>query len=855
MLICLTRKLKVVRITFPILLSIVFACYFNSAFARTYYFSSTSGDDSRTSAEAQNYLTPWRTLTKFNSFFTSIQSGDSALFKRGDFFYGNIVIGGSGLPGLPFVIGAYGTGAKPVISGFKTISAWTNLGSNIWESTSPVSSLSTINMVVINGVNTPMGRYPNSGYLTYTAPTTTTKTVATLSSATKNWKGATAVMRLHHWITDNNLITAHVGSVLTHATTPNPTSYPGISGYGLFIQNDARTLDVQNEWYYNPSTKKLKIYSISPPVNVQVSTIDTLVTLPRNRGYITIENIKFTGSNKNHFTIISCPNVTIQNCQFDYAGMDAIWGGQNGGAPYSPNFKFLNNTVNHTNNNAILLREEFTNSLIQNNTFDNTALQPGMGKGGDGQMVAIRILADGTIIERNTIDSTGYVPVYFLGDNVQVRYNLITWFNMTKMDGGGIYTWLGPGTPNKGCRIHHNIVLNSYPSTAGTNQPYGLSHGIYMDANTANIQIDSNTVANMSYGGLYLYSGASNNNIFGNTFYNNGRNQMLQTNQFTNGRATKSNLIKNNLFISKSATQYVAVFKTKHSLAAFTTTAGTFNNNYYARPIDDNLTIGTVSNNSTFINHTLSQWKSVSGQDANSNKSPLRITDANDLRFEYNGTNVNKTISLPFNYVDVRGATYNGKITLKPFTSLVLIKSGTATPNKSPTANAGQDKTFTLPTNEITLLGSGTDPDGIISAYSWAKISGPIAGTITSPNSDFTSVTSLAQGIYLFQLKVTDNKGATGFDSIQITVIDAQIGVKAYPNPIGNSIIINVTGGVAGEYKLLLVDASGNIVWTKRGITNSGSFQQIVNSSALRKGIYILKVIQSNNDSVIKMVK
>ena len=392
--------------------------------ATTYYFS-TSGNDANNGTST---ATPWQTLSKFNSIITARVAGDVILFKRGDTFYGSITINKAGSSGNPITLGAYGTGANPIITGFTTVSAWTNLGSNIWESTSAISTLSTVNMVVISGVNTPIGRYPNTGYLTYTAPTTTTKTVSTLSSATTNWTGATAVMRLHHWITDNNLITAHVGSVLTHATTPNPTSYPGISGYGLFIQNDARTLDQQNEWYYNPSTRKLKIYSTSTPANVQATTIDTLVTLPINRGYITIENIKFTGSNKNHFTIKSCPNVTIQNCQFDYAGMDAIWGGQNGGAPYSPNFKFLNNTVNHTNNNAILLREEFSNSLIQNNTFDNTALQPGMGRGGDGQMVAIRIVADGTIIERNTIDRTGYIPVYFLGDNVQVRYNLITWF-------------------------------------------------------------------------------------------------------------------------------------------------------------------------------------------------------------------------------------------------------------------------------------------------------------------------------------------------------------------------------------------------------------------------------------------
>ena len=44
------------------------------------------------------------------------------------------------------------------------------------------------------------------------------------------------------------------------------------------------------------------------------------------------------------------------------------------------------------------------------------------------------------------------------------------------------------------------------------------------------------------------------------------------------------------------------------------------------------------------------------------------------VRFEYNETKVNKTIALPAIYKDVEGTTYNGSITLAPFTSKILIK-------------------------------------------------------------------------------------------------------------------------------------------------------------------------------------
>lgn len=91
-------------------------------------------------------------------------------------------------------------------------------------------------------------------------------------------------------------------------------------------------------------------------------------------------------------------------------------------------------------------------------------------------------------------------------------------------------------------------------------------------------------------------------------------------------------------------------------------------------------------------------------------------------------------------------------------------------PNQPPTANAGNNITITLPINSVTLNGSGADADGTITAYAWTKMSGPVAGTIVSPNSSSTVVNGLVAGTYVFRLTVTDNNGATGFDDVTVTV-------------------------------------------------------------------------------------
>src|SRR5215831_13134563 len=100
--------------------SLVFLASLN-ALSNNYYFSSTGGDDSRTSAQAQHPDKPWMSINKLNDFFPNLRPGDSILFQRGCTFIGSIRITSSGDPSRPIVFGAYGTGNPPVITGFTTL--------------------------------------------------------------------------------------------------------------------------------------------------------------------------------------------------------------------------------------------------------------------------------------------------------------------------------------------------------------------------------------------------------------------------------------------------------------------------------------------------------------------------------------------------------------------------------------------------------------------------------------------------------------------------------------------------------------------------------------------------------------
>jgi parallel beta-helix repeat protein len=629
----------------------------------TNYYLSAAGSDTNAGTSSGS---AWKTLEKLNSFFPFLNAGDSVLFKRGDIFYGSIIVGKSGTSALPIIIGAYGDGAKPIITGFTKVNDWKNLKNNIWESTSSIPGISTCNMVVVDGANTPMGRFPNVGYLTYQSSTKSTTTSFSLKSSHINWVGATAVIRKNNWITDRDTITAQSAGTIVHTSH---SIYKGTDNYGFFIQNDSRTLDRQNEWYYNSLTKRLRIYSAIHPANVYVPTIDTLVNI-NGRNNIIFTDISFEGSNEATFGIRYSSHVYIINCNIDFSGINAIIT-RGGSCDF---FKFINSKINHTNNNAIDLGGNSPNCLISNSIIKNTGIFAGMGLGADGNYIAIQVNSDNTIVENCTVDSTGYNGICFYGNNTIVRNNFVSNFCMTKFDGGGLYTFISfTGQPATGQQLIGNVIINGIGNVEGTTHVIPLVHGIYLDEGTSHVNIKGNTIANNSYSGIYYHS-SYNNNVLNNTVYNNGYCQLLIA-CYNPVRPDRNLKLKNNIFVARTSSQKVASFQSGANDIAKFGTKENVDSNYYVRPVNENAIIETSVNNNKKKQLTLSDWTAFSGFDAHSNKSPRIVSNVSDLLFEYNATSFSIRKILKSNYIDVTGRKYSGEITIAPHSSVILIKN------------------------------------------------------------------------------------------------------------------------------------------------------------------------------------
>ena len=84
--------------------------------------------------------------------------------------------------------------------------------------------------------------------------------------------------------------------------------------------------------------------------------------------------------------------------------------------------------------------------------------------------------------------------------------------------------------------------------------------------------------------------------------------------------------------------------------------------------------------------------------------------------------------------------------------------------------DAGRDIILVLPVNETYLNGSYSYTGTSISSISWTQVSGPASFMIENRNALQTKLSNLEEGVYQFELTVTDATGSYDKDTVAITV-------------------------------------------------------------------------------------
>ncbi|PTB90897.1 hypothetical protein C9994_16520, partial [Marivirga lumbricoides] len=175
------------------------------------------------------------------------------------------------------------------------------------------------------------------------------------------------------------------------------------------------------------------------------------------------------------------------------------------------------------------------------------------------------------------------------------------------------------------------------------------------------------------------------------------------------------------------------------------------------------------------------------------------------------------------------------------------------TPNLTPSANAGQDITITLPQNTVNLTGTASDSDGTVDFTLWEQVSGPSTASIVNPLSLSTRVTNLSQGIYIFNLHVEDNDGLADNDEVRITVKPAPPNIPPNVNA-GNDVQVTLPvaqltlNGTAND-----TDGSiSNLTWSQLNgpttLTGRNLNTRRATFSGFAEGNYTIRLTATDND-------
>jgi parallel beta-helix repeat protein len=817
-----------------------------TAFAQTtYYIDAENGSDAN---NGRSEATAWKTISKISA-TGGFVSGDVISFKRGQTHFGRIVPSTSGL-----TFNAYGSGNRPVISGAVILNSWTSIGGGVYET----SIAAAPKILMINGRKYSKGKYPDNGWMNIDNTSGGNITSGGLSGT--NFTGAKAVIRKNRWIIDNDSISSQGGNTIYFSYK----FYEPKQNYKFFITDHLACLSQFGEWYYDHAARKLRVFfGTNSPTAVTASISDNVMTI-RNVNNTRVSELAFAFANQDIVYMSSTDNTRFSNCSFEY-GYNAFgfWAGANTNANIS------SCTIRFMNNNGCYIAESGNNNgfVLEKNDFHQIGAIPGEGGNGDGTYTAINMgggypdygPSSNARISNNTIDTVGYVGIMGGAQNLLITNNIISQYCFIKDDGGAIYG--ATIAPNK--KISGNIILNgAVKAWEGSDNQNNYAYGLYMDNNSQNVILENNTVAN-GVVGIFVHD-AQNITVQGNTIFNMSDKSIMVWKTGLGQNPVSNIIIRDNIAVNiKQDTRTLDVQNLKQD-GTNIANWGSFDLNYYCRPLNETKTIYTGAGSGKL--YSLSEWQALYGHDRNSKISPKtfpsNINPDDSIRFVYNPTSAQQATSLNGTYIDARNNQYVSSITLAPYSSAVLFVNSavTSVPNQSPQANAGNDQIITLPTNSVTLSGSGVDADGTISSYQWRKISGPNGDVIDKAAAVATLITGLIAGIYIYRLTVTDNKGATSFDDVQITVNNAPA-----PPVVNNLPTVNAGQDIAialPENSVNLngsaTDADGSIVsfsWAKISGPAGGNIQSANTASTLVTGLnagtYVFRLTATDNAGAI----
>jgi hypothetical protein len=649
--------------------------------ARTFYVAG-AGDDGAAGTSPE---TAWRTLAKVQSqvYGGGFAPGDAVLFRRGDTYRGTLNFNRSGMAENPIFLGAYGTGARPVLSGARTVTGWTRHTGSVYRA--PFDG--EARYLFVDGVRQTVARHPNVGWLRTDEGTTTGLRDAELTAASDTYVGARVVMHAVNWAFESTRVSASAPGRLDYATPLPYVTSP--NDWGYFLDDALALLDAPGEWFHGTATNELYLWA---PGGVDPTTLDVAVAseerpLQLGGNYLVADGLDFRHALQGGLSVSYLNHhVTVRDC----AVSDSYWGIR----VFASDVTLLENEIHDTFDGGIYI--DGARNVVERNHLHDISMVPGLGANRWGYM-GLTVKGDEARVRHNLIERVGYLGMEVGGNRHVIEENEVSEAVSLFNDGGGIaFDFLD------GVIFRRNVVHDTRgaPASISATQTvnYRIAFNMYFgDKSNVNTILEDNVLMRGVTGIHVDHTTRSAGNIVRrNTIYDHAYGVTFSDYSNYNMNTTGSNCVlayddelTENLVFSKDADQLSLYLIEAYCLEWVRW--GAFDRNRYLQPFsarvahrDDfqspryEYAPGLFGGRHEYF--TLAEWKAEPvGLDSASTGFSLAWTppsgSAPATRIEYNARRGSRRVALDGRWLDLDGEDAGAVVELAPYTARILLRA------------------------------------------------------------------------------------------------------------------------------------------------------------------------------------
>jgi len=442
----------------------------------------------------------------FASALALASPGDTIAIARGDTLFEEINLG------KPVTILPYPyNGTEPaVLSGYETLSDWTDEGGGIYSATVSTRPITFYpNSLLIRGKHYRQGRKPETGFYNIDAVNTGSNyidvsEVSELGLSTQ----AEAILRTSFRFFYSNINSISGDRVFYTRFDRRDTFQKDVEpeqDYGVAFTRDRALCDDFGEWAFDRNTNTLYVYfGDGGPVTALLSVLDQGIDIQAGGSGSTVDGLHIIGFNRAGLDTRNSDGNTIKNCRLanNEIGIDFS---------YSSNVVIRDNLIENSSTNAI--KSEFGGQnndggvQIIGNTARNTHLWDQMIQTGAGGEPVFNVKNDNAVVDSNTLLNFGYVGINYLGSNIRVRYNRLDSGMLVLNDGGAIYCFENGDIDEPGmCFVENNTISNILGNFEGTKDNQEQAFGIYHDDGCDEHTVENNLITRVATAGLYPHN-------------------------------------------------------------------------------------------------------------------------------------------------------------------------------------------------------------------------------------------------------------------------------------------------------------------------------------------------------------